>query len=289
MELAEGMAEAIAAAERFTSDDKAAAFWAEGAADVHAVEELTYPGAVDQPQRLRLYRCGPGTAPVLVYIHGGGWVGGSIDLNERAARHMTRAGCHVANISYRLAPDHPFPAGLEDCLAAVNWLKGGAVSGLDPSRIAIGGASAGANLAVLAATCLPRNTFRALVLFYGVYGNSTDTPSHQAFADGPGLTRARVAEILDLYDPGAWNRDDPRLAPLLADLTGLPPVFNLAAGIDVLLSDNEAMARHLTAAGVDVTALTIPGVTHGFINRGRLVPAADAALDTAARWLASHI
>lgn len=289
MEFAPGQAEAQRASDAFTDDAEAARFWAEGADEVFAVEELSYPGGAGQAQRLRLYRCGAGSAPVLVYVHGGGWAGGSIELNDRAARRLAGARCHVVSLSYRLAPEHPFPAGLEDVAAAVGWLKGARVPGLEVDRMGIGGASAGANLALAAALCLPRETFRALVLFYGVYGADTGTESYLAHAGGPGLTRARMEEYLALYDPQGRHREDPRLAPLLGELAGLPPVLNVAAEFDVLRSESEALVNKLLTSGVQVEAWTEPGVTHGFINRGRLVPSSDRALSRSAEWLSRQI
>ena len=283
---APGMERVHEVSEAFADDAEAAAYWVEGADEVHSVEDMTYTGAAGQPQRLRLYRCRSGEAPVLVYIHGGGWVGGSIELNDRACRRLAGAGWHVASVSYRLAPAHPFPAGLDDVIASVGWLQASDLPDLDTTRLAIGGASAGANLALAAALGLPRDTFRALVLFYGVFGNRTDTESHQAYADAPVLTSARVDEIYGLYDPGARFRDDPRLAPLFGNLRGLPPVLNLMAEHDVLRSEGEALTLRLREAGVEVEAWTEPGVSHGFINRGRLVPSADAALARTGDWLA---
>ncbi len=283
---APGMERVHETSETFADDAEAAAYWVEGAVEAHSVEDMTYTGAAGQAQRLRLYRCGPGDAPVLVYIHGGGWVGGTIELNDRACRRLAGAGWHVASVSYRLAPENPFPAGLEDVVASVAWLRDTGLPGLDSTRLAIGGASAGANLALAAAHVLPRDTFRALVLFYGVFGNATDTESHRAYADAPVLTSARVDEIYDLYDPGARFRDDPRLAPLLGDLKGLPPVLNVMAEHDVLRSEGEALTLRLRDAGVEVEAWTEPGVSHGFINRGRLAPSADAALARSRDWLA---
>lgn len=285
---ADGMEEVHRINETFADETEAAAYWEVGAQDVHSTEDLTYPGAAGQEQRFRLYRAHDGEAPLLVFIHGGGWVGGSIEMNERASRCLANAGWHVASLSYRLAPAHPFPAGLEDCIAAVRHLQSADIPGLDTSRMAIGGASAGANLSLAAAMELPRDTFRALVLYYGVYGNTTDTETHELYKNGPGITRARVDEVYGLYDPTGAYRNDPRLAPLLGDLTGLPPVLNIAAEIDVLRSENEALVEALQAAGVETKAWTEPGVTHGFINRGRLVPAADAALQRSADWLAAR-
>ena len=239
------------------------------------MEELTYSGGAGQPQAARLYK--GGDAGTLLYIHGGGWAGGSIALHEPSAAGMAlESGWDVLSISYRLAPAHPYPAGLEDCRAALAWLaeKGG--------KIAIGGASAGANLAV--ATALSTTAKLAgLVLYYGVFGDDFDTESYRAHGQGPGLTRGRMQELFAMYDPDGLRNE--LIAPLRADVRGLPPALLIAAEIDVLLSENEAMAAHLRAAGVETTWHLEPGVTHGFINRGRLVPAANACISRAASFL----
>jgi|GEM_PF-5859194 len=288
MNLAPGIEEVHRISDTFADQTEAAAYWMEGAQDVHSIEDLTYPGGAGQDQRFRLYRAHDSDAPLMIFIHGGGWVGGTIEMNERASRCIANAGWHVASLSYRLAPANPFPAGLDDCIAAVRYLQSANLPNIDSARIAIGGASAGANLSLATAMELPRDTFAALLLYYGVYGNTVETETHALYQNGPGITRDRVAEIYDLYDPGGTYRNDARLAPLLGDLTGLPPVLNVAAEIDVLRSENEALVAALTAAGVEVDAWTEPGVTHGFINRGRLVPVADAALQRSADWLAAR-
>lgn len=272
----------------FATPDEAAAFWAEGAPEV-PVEDLAYPAGGGQAQAARLYRGGGAGRPSLLYIHGGGWTGGSIALNERAARTLAVEGrCDVLSVSYRLSPAHPFPAGLEDCLAALDWLAAeGRALGLSGARPLIGGASAGANLAMAAALARGGRGIAGLVLFYGVFGADLDTPSYRRYAEGPGLTRARMAELLAMYDPGMRRHSDPLIAPLSAALPrALPPSLLIAAEHDVLLDDSREMHRALLAAGGSATLHVVPGVTHGFINRGRIVPAADFALGLAAGFLA---
>ncbi|MGJ8584936.1 MAG: alpha/beta hydrolase [Marinosulfonomonas sp.] len=288
MQFAKGMKEAMSVSQDFADDAEAAAFWKVGAADVPC-RDLEYPGAVGQPQAARLYQgAEQGAAPVLLYIHGGGWAGGSIDLNERAARNIaSESGWNVFSISYRLAPEHPYPAGLNDCRAALQWLgQNFAQLGVDPTRIVIGGASAGANLAITTALSEPTPNLLGLLLFYGVFGCNFGTESYQTFADGPGLTRARMQDLFDMYDGDAKRMVDPFISPILSDeLASLPPSFVMAAEHDVLLDDSRAMAGALEAAEVPVKFHIEPGVTHGFINRGRLVPAGDAALKRAALYL----
>ncbi|MFY0634162.1 MAG: alpha/beta hydrolase [Vannielia sp.] len=273
MRYAEGIEQVIALGD-FPTPEETAAYWNEGVAKA-PFEDLSYTGGAGQPQAARLYR--GGDAGTLLYIHGGGWAGGSIALHEPSAAGMAlESGWDVLSISYRLAPAHPYPAGLEDCRAALAWLsaKGG--------RIAIGGASAGANLA-LATSLSTTHKLAGMVLFYGVFGDDFDTESYRAHAEGPGLTRARMRDLFAMYDPDALR--DELIAPLKADLRGLPPALLIAAEVDVLLSENRAMAQALSGAGVPTTWHVEPGVTHGFINRGRLVPAANACISKAANFL----
>lgn len=288
MQLADGMEAALRQADSFASDAEAELFWAEGAREVE-VADITFPGGAGQAQKMRLYRGGDSTAPTLLYIHGGGWVGGSIGLNEWCARAIAGgAPCNVVSVSYRLAPAHPYPAALEDCKAAAAWLRAtGASLGLNTRTIGLGGASAGGNLALATALACAPGTFAGLVLFYPVAGADFSTPSYVRYAHGPGLTRQRMLEIFDLYDPDGRRSHDPLIVPnLAANLDRLPPVCLIAAEHDVLRDDSVALAAALEAAGVATDFHIEPGVTHGFINRGRLVPSANHSLARAAGFVA---
>lgn len=288
MKFAKGMKEAMAVSQSFENDAEAAEFWKEGAAGVPC-RDLQYPGAEGQSQAVRLYQGKEtGQAPVLLYIHGGGWAGGSIDLNERAARNIAKeSGWTVVSVSYRLAPEHPYPAGLNDCRAALQWVeRNHGDLDIDPTKIVLGGTSAGANLAITAALAEQSPHLLGLLLFYGVFGCNFGTESYQTFADGPGLTRARMQDLFDMYDGASQRAVDPFISPILSDdLSVLPETYVLAAEHDVLLDDSRAMAGALETAEVPVHFHIEPGVTHGFINRGRLVPAGDAALSRAAQFL----
>jgi len=295
VKLAQGMEQVLAEEARLAplGPDAAARFWAEKGADLYSVADFNYTGAAGQLQRLRLYRASNDTRPTLIYIHGGGWVEGSIELNDSAARALAaQSGRHVVSISYRFAPEHPYPAALTDCMAAVECLKSGQVANeltehLDLQSLAIGGASAGANLALATALSLPRETFDTLVLFYGVFDDDMSVPSYAEHPDGPGITRARIEHIFKAYDPDLRRRTDPLITPLNADLQGMPRTIIAAAEIDVLRSENEKLAQRLEDTGVSVTAWVEPGVTHGFINRGRLLPGARNSLARAAQELAA--
>ncbi len=271
----------------------AAAFWNEGLSALPAIEDHRAPGPNgDVPVRLfrAAARSSGAPTPVLLYIHGGGWAQGSVLQNEPAIRALASAsGWSVAALSYRLAPEDPYPAGLEDCVAAVAWLRAtGAELGLDPTRIALGGASAGANLALATALALRDRAEAAatLLLFYGIYGHDLDTPSYREFADGSfGLSRASMAQYFDWYDPTGRRRSDPLISPLLADLRGLPRSFLVAAELDVLRDDTLQLHERLQEAGVPSRLRQEPGLVHGFINRARLVPAAGETLAATSAFL----
>ena len=295
LNLAQGMEEVLTEEARLAKlgPVEAAKFWSEQSADMHSVQEFMFTGGGDQQQRLRFYRATPDKRPTLVYIHGGGWVEGSIELNDSAVRALAaQSGRHVVSLSYRFAPEHPYPAALSDCVAAINWLQSDQPSNeltqhLDRQQLAIGGASAGANLALATALSLPQNTFDALLLYYGVFNDDMSVQSYTEHRDGPGITQARIEQIFKAYDPELRRRSDSLITPLHADLKGLPHTIIAAAEIDVLRTENEQLAERLQTAGVAVTAWVEPGVTHGFINRGRLLPGARNSLSRSAQALAS--
>ncbi len=290
-QLAPGMAEAMAEQARLQElgPDAIAAYWSEGAREV-PTEDLMIPGGAGQPQPARIYR--GGDKGTLLYIHGGGWVGGSIALNDPACRSLSAlSGWTVLSVSYRLAPEHPYPSGLSDCQAAFLWLfQNGPGQGLRIDRVALGGASAGGNLALALALALRHGRLAGLLLFYPVTGADFSTPSYQRDADGFGLTRARMQECFDLYDPDGLRGQDPAITPLstpVGDIAEawLPPTAIFAAEYNVLADDARSMAAKLEGAGVATTLHVVPGVTHGFINRGRLLPAARDSLAAAAIYL----
>ncbi|MGP1396194.1 MAG: alpha/beta hydrolase fold domain-containing protein [Inquilinaceae bacterium] len=272
-----------------------AAFWNDGAPSVGGVEIRTVPGPGGDIE-LRIVRPldAVSPAPVTVFIHGGGWALGSAIQTERAMRSLAAdGGMVVVGPDYRLAPEHPFPAGLDDCVATVDWIivNAGAL-GVDAGRLTAAGPSAGANLALATALRLiagGRADIRALALFYGVFGADLNTPSYRTFGDGRfGLSRDRMAAFFDMYLPHADGRTEPLAVPLLADLSGLPPTYLCAAGLDVLRDDTLAMAGRLADANVPHVLETYDGLVHGFIGRGRMVDRANLCLATAARFLAEH-
>jgi acetyl esterase len=241
---------------------------------------------------LRLHR--PTTAtplPVLIYLHGGGWVWGSVDTHDRLMRsYAAGANCAVLGPDYALSPEAVFPQALEECRAVLRHVaRHGSELGLDPARIALGGDSAGANLAagaaLLDAEAPDPIPLRGLLLNYGVFDHALDTPSYREFADGYGLTLAKMRFYWDAYCPDPVARLSPFASPLRGDLSALPPTLLHIAELDVLAAENLAFAERLRNAGVSLDMQTFPGTVHGFLRALGHVPAADHATTTASTWL----
>ncbi len=264
---------------------KARAVYAKGTVALPRVEERRLPGPAG-PVPVRLYAASTGLAlPILLYLHGGGWVIGSIESHDDVCRRLAQAaGCLVVSVEYRLAPEHPFPAALDDCQAALAWVAAhGAELGGDPARLAVGGDSAGANLAaVLAQNATARGGPRLALqlLVYPVVDNDLERPSYHAHGTGYVLTRAGMAWFFDHYLADPAQGADPRVSPLRATrFAGLPPALVLLAEYDVLLDEGEAYARALKAAGVPVTLKHYPGTIHGFLGMTVTAPARQAISD----------
>ena len=231
----------------------------------------------------------PGT---LLYLHGGGWVFGSIRSHLGAAARLAElTGLTVVGIDYALAPNAPFPAGLNDALWAWRWLKSGAPGFALTGPWLVSGDSAGANLALSmmldlrhAGEPLPN----AALLFYGVYSEDHQTPSHRLCGGGQfGLSSEKMAWYRHQYLSGA-RRDpaDIRVSPLLAPMAGLPPIYLNAAGLDCLRDDSVLLARRLAQAGVPHQFKLVDGVTHGFMQMSAELPEAMDAFRDAAVFLA---
>ena len=239
----------------------------------------------------RLHRPATGSLPVLVYLHGGGFVWNSIDTHDRLMReYAAGSGAAVIGPDYALSPEAPFPQALEECAAVVRWIASqGAAWGLDPSRIVVGGDSAGANLAMGVALLLretdPGIRLRGLLLNYGVFDADFETATYREFADGYFLTRQKMRFYWDCYCPRPADRLNPLAAPLKADLRGLPPVLLHIAELDVLASENQAMAKRLEEAGVKLQQRLFPGTAHGFLRGLNYVSASRTAASEAAAWL----
>ncbi len=251
------------------------------------------------PLRVRLYDPGVAQpAPCLVYVHGGGWVIGSLDSHDGVCRRLARAGeFMVASIDYRLAPEHKFPAGLEDCLAAVRWLAAeGGSWGIDPARLAIGGDSAGANLALATLLSLRAggaSPLRAGLLIYGAYlpyTAETQTASQAAFGDGSYvLSSADMRWFWQHYVAGPADNHDPLAVPLLAEVGDLPPLMVTAAEFDPLLDDSTRLVARLEAAGAPHRYVLWPGVTHACIHMTRMLDVAQDHITDMAGWVRSRL
>jgi acetyl esterase len=239
---------------------------------VREVHDLTIDGA-DEPIRARHYvPFGHGLnspEPLLVWLHGGGFVVGDLDTADQPARMLCRHGdLNVLSVEYRLAPEFPFPAAVDDAVAAFDWARRHVRDlGADPTRVAVGGDSAGGNLAAVVAQSRrgPEGP-AAQLLVYPATDMVTRYPSTDQFSDGYFLTEADTNWFLDHY-AAAHDRRDPRLSPLLAtDLTSLAPAMVVTAAFDVLRDNAEAYARAMREAGVPVVLRRVPRLIHGFLN-----------------------
>jgi acetyl esterase len=265
-------------------------YWCEGAPVPYQITDVNAPGEAG-PVRARIYRpTAAEAAPMVLLIHGGGWAFGSIEETEPLARYLAaESGAVVVSTSYRLAPEHPFPAGLNDCEATLRWiLAEGKKHGGDPSRLAIGGGSAGGNLAAVVAQRQPA-AFKAQLLFYGVLGNSFDTASYRHFGDGRfGLSRDRMQMFFDIY-LGKATADDPSITPMSGDLKSTPPAWVCAAECDVLHDDSVQFYEKLRALRGGDQFILAEGLNHGFINRVRHLPLAKTMIDSAAGFLKAKV
>ena len=250
------------------------------------VRELATDGGI----RLRLYRPAAGTLPLLVYLHGGGWTIGDLDTHDVVCRTLAReAGCAVLAVDYRLAPEHRFPAALDDAVAALRWARREAAAlGADPARIAVGGDSAGGNLAAVAALVErdARAPLAAQLLIYPATDQRATAPSHATNGQGYLLTADSVAWYRGHYLPDAGQWTDWRASPLLApDLSRLPRALVLTAGFDPLRDEGLQYADALSAAGNRVQYLCFERQIHGFVTMGRVIDEANTALALAGAWL----
>ncbi len=254
--------------------------------DVAESRDLAADGPAG-PIPLRLYRGfitqADAPLPVLMYFHGGGWTIGDLDTHDIVCRTLANKGrCAVLAVDYRMGPEHKFPAAVEDCVAATRWVaaQAGAL-GLDPARIAVGGDSAGGNLAAVVSLILrdaggPPLVFQALV--YPATDQRMDTGSHASFAEGYLLTRGNMLWFRDNYLAPA-DYADWRASPLLAaDLARLPPAHIITAGYDPLRDEGRAYSDRLVAVGVPVVYECFEGMAHGFLTMGGVVAAANHAL-----------
>jgi acetyl esterase len=237
------------------------------------------------PLRIYTPRRKNGTPGVALYFHGGGFVLGDLNIYDSTCRTICAdSGCIVVAVDYRLAPEHPFPAAVEDCHAALAWLAAHAAEiGGDPARLAVCGDSAGGNLAAVLAL-MARDAGIALryqVLIYPVTSAAPgDLPSHTEFGEGYVLSRKAMVAFSRHYFGDTARAPDWRGAPLLADgLSGVAPALIMVGGYDVLRDDGVAYADALTEVGVPTTLVEYRGLSHGFINMASFLTAGRMALD----------
>jgi acetyl esterase len=245
------------------------------------VEDIRIPAADGTRLPARLYAPSRGALPVLLYLHGGGFTIGSLETHDSLCRQLAlRSGAAVVALDYRLAPEHRFPCAVDDAWAAMHWLAHHADTlGLDGSRLAVGGDSAGGTLAA-ACAIHARDTGLALRQQLLITPGTTahaDTPSHREFGHGFLLDAESIAWFFDQYIAHA-DRDDWRFAPLNADdLDGVAPACIVLAECDPLVDEGVAYADRLRLAGVPVEFELVRGVTHDFVKMGRVLPEAAAA------------
>ena len=256
------------------------------APQIGAVRDVLTEGAQAIP--LRVYRP-PGVSdsrrlPVLVYFHGGGWVIGDLETHDVLCRQLTaEAGVSVIAVDYRLAPEHKFPAAADDAWAATRWIAAHAAElGVDADRLAVGGDSAGGNLAAVVALLAreaggPRIALQ--ILLYPVTDLVSESQSYADLADGYMLTRDSMRWFRAQYLARAQDAADWRVSPLRApSLVGLPPALVVTAGYDPLRDEGEAYARRLREAGVSVDAVSFGGMIHGFVPMGKLIDTGNRAV-----------
>ena len=256
------------------------------------VENLTIPGPGGQI-RLRIYTPqGDAPFPILVFFHGGGWVIGDLDTHDNLCRSLANgAGCIVVSVDYRLAPEHKFPAAVEDAYAATQWVANNAhrING-NPGLIAVGGDSAGGNLAAVVAIMArdqdgPSLKYQ-LLMYPPTDVSSCDTGSYRDCADGYFLTKADGewfgAQYLNCED----DRLNPLVSPLLApNLSGLPPALVIVCEFDVLRDEGESYAKRLKKAGVSVKCTRYKGMIHGFLSMDGFLDQARSGIDEASAAL----
>jgi acetyl esterase len=242
------------------------------------------------PMAVRIYRPKDAIRGAVVYFHGGGWVVGSLESADASCRALAnRSRCVVISVDYRLAPETKFPGAVEDSYAAVRWVAENASDlRIDPTKIAVGGASAGGNLAAAAALLAkarggPKIAFQLLTV--PVTELSSKAASHRDFAEGYGLTSADMTWYGTHYVRTPADADEPLASVVRADLRGLPPAFVITAECDPLRDDGEAYAEKLKELGIRASYKRYPGMFHGFMSFPRLLPEAAEAFDDAGKSL----
>ena len=253
---------------------------------VAKVKDLTIPTrAGHQPARLYTPKLKNATGkplPLLVFIHGGGFVVGDLDTHDEACRLLSQHGeVLVLSISYRLSPEHPAPAAVEDCLDALQWAHSNAATlGADPRKIAVGGDSAGGNLSTVVSQQSKGKPYApvAQLLIYPVVDMANDYPSHFKYGSGLFLDKTDMDQAKKSYIlTGKLSLKDPLVSPLFGDLAGLPPAVLITAGLEALRDEGELYAVRMNEAGSACKAYRVEGQGHGFINIAPINKAAHNA------------
>jgi len=246
------------------------------------------PARIYTPTRLRQ---AAGLAPCLVFFHGGGWVIGDLDSHDVVCRKLADAGeLIVISVDYRLAPEHKFPAAVDDAVAATKWIAENAKQlGIDAARLTVGGDSAGGNLAAVVAIAARDGNGPAIagqVLIYPAIDFAMTHPSHREPETSILLTHSVIKWFRDHYLNDDADAQDWRASPARAGtLAGLPPVYVLTAGADPLRDEGDEYAERLKQAGVAVTYRSFPGQFHGFFTMGKLLQQANVAAAEIGSWL----
>lgn len=262
--------------------------------NVHRVADRTIPGPAGELPIRVYYPTADDSLPALVFAHGGGWSLCSIDTHDGLCREIAnRSGCAVVSVEYRLAPEHVFPAAAEDFYAAAAWVVANAADlGIDAARVALGGDSAGGNLATVAGFMArdrggPRFAFQMLA--YPGLDAVSERPSTVANADAPMVNRAASQSMWRTY-AGSTDLRHPYISPMHADdVTELPPALIVCPQYDLNRDDIHAYADKVNAAGGAVEVLEVAGTSHGFLSYYAKVPAASDALDYACAALRAAV
>src|SRR5215471_7325459 len=274
--------------------DRIGAFLGEGSIPLQRERDLSLPGPHGQvPCRLYL----PDNAekpPLIVYAHGGGFMQGSLPSWDAMLRELVwQSGVAALSVDYRLSPEHRFPVAFEEMVTMVRLAaREGAGLGIDPTRLAVGGDSAGANLALAAAVAARdagERALRFMLLIYGCFSTDTESESWQRFGQGAGLSQTQMRWIWETYLEQPEQQKDWRAAPILADLAGLPPAHLIVGSLDPLLDDGNRLAGRLKEAGVPCELMIYQGINHGFIRYGRLIATARRAISDCATALSKAL
>jgi acetyl esterase len=263
--------------------------------DMH-VYDRTVP-TTDHDVPVRVYQPGgqSGARPCILYMHGGGFMMGDLNSSDSIAwGYAQETGATVVSVDYRLTPEHPYPAAFNDCYGVLSWLADNPDElGIDASRIAVAGDSAGGNLGAalsLAARDRRGPAIVAQALIYGSFGLDQDAGSYLEFAEGLGLTLASTRKFREYYLPGMFDTADPYARPIKApDHSGLPPVLVHSAAMDPIRDDGRAYAAKLALAGTWVTYREARGMVHGFLRARFSGPGARAEFEVACAFLREHL